>query len=99
MAMGAALALALFDTTLAQQNLEDKAAPKAAVKLLAENDKVRAFEITFAPKQEMGDILHFSCVASMDRGRWPYATHSPSFGRRLLLSRHQSRQRADRGVP
>jgi len=34
-----------------------------------------------------------------DWGRWPYAPRSPRFRRRHLLSRHQSRQRADWGTP
>jgi hypothetical protein len=38
-----------------------------------------------------GDILLFSCLMRMDRGRWLHATHSPSLGRQHLLSRHQSR--------
>jgi hypothetical protein len=37
---------------LAQDKKADKGAPKATVKVLQENDKVRAFETTFAPGAE-----------------------------------------------
>jgi hypothetical protein len=37
---------------LAQDKKADKGAPKATIKVLQENDKVRAFETTFAPGAE-----------------------------------------------
>jgi hypothetical protein len=41
-----------IDTVIAQDKKADKGASKAAIKVLTENDKVRAFETTFAPGAE-----------------------------------------------
>jgi mannose-6-phosphate isomerase-like protein (cupin superfamily) len=38
-----------IDTAIAQEKKADKGAPKAALKVVQENDKVRAYEVTFAP--------------------------------------------------
>jgi hypothetical protein len=38
-----------IDAAIAQDKKADKGAPKAVIKVLTENDKLRAFETTFAP--------------------------------------------------
>jgi hypothetical protein len=47
-----ATALAFSGTTLAQDKKADKGAAKATMKVLQENDKVRAYETTLAPGAE-----------------------------------------------
>src|SRR5207249_4037785 len=48
----------------------------------------------FKENEVVGNLTEFT-----GRGRRLYATYGPSLGRRHLLSRHQSSQRADRGIP
>jgi hypothetical protein len=41
-----------LNAAIAQDKKADKGAPKATIKVVAENDKVRAFETTYAPGAE-----------------------------------------------
>jgi hypothetical protein len=51
-AVMSAAALALATPAFAQEKKADKGATKVAMKVLTENDKVRAYEVTFAPGAE-----------------------------------------------
>lgn len=48
----AAFALSASHCAIAQDKKSDKGAPKATMKVIAENAKVRAYEVTFAPGAE-----------------------------------------------